>query len=83
MQDYVKNKTLTLMKESGLILGESASAATVNVKVYYYRAFSGEATPWPSDSITRPKVAFNLDATRNEQSLFQVSKKDLTFVGGF
>lgn len=81
MKQYVLKKVTDTLSQKGILGTPGAGSTGLDVRVSYYRAFSGELTPWPSKSITRPIVNWGITATKNGVVLAKMDKINQTYQG--
>ncbi|MBB6521097.1 hypothetical protein [Pseudoteredinibacter isoporae] len=81
MRNYLLSGIKGRLKKEGMLGG--ADAASVYIKVSYYRSFSGELTPWPSKSVTRPIINWSIRVNKNGKEVDAVSKSGQVYNGGF
>jgi len=72
------------LEERGMLaFGRQAESVELSIAIDYQRHFSGEDTPFPSNSVVRPIVGYTITASRDGSVLDVIKRSGLTTSHGF
>lgn len=82
IQDLVIKKIKSNLAQANLI-SEDKSMNSIDITMTYHRRFVGDQTPIPSDSLGYPIFDYEIVVKDGDKLLTTLSKKKLTYQGGF
>lgn len=74
IREVVAKRMANRFKERGVTIVANGGDVNLFVQLDYVRNFSGQATPWGSDSITRPSYGWVVKAEKSGNLVFEDDK---------